>query len=201
MIGIRNKGFTLIELTVSVAVLLFVVVGAVAIFITVVQHQRVILAEQELLNQASFVLERMSKALRTAKREDGTGTVICLFQGYNYELTRPDSGIYTGIKFINQSDNNACQEFYLNTDRSVLMEVKNYGNSVDITSDKFQVNSIRFGINGGNGCHGASCVNGARDSDGIQPRVTIFLEIQTTGSNPIVKKIQTTVSQRDLNVP
>ena len=200
-----SKGFTLVELIVVMAVLLFVLGTAVSIFISLVQHQRIILSEQELLNQTSFVLERMSKALRAAKKEDPT-TAVCLvdssgvsYPGYNYLLTRPVKEVYTGIKFINQSDNNVCQEFYLdNSDiaNPVLKEIKNNSQPVALTSDRLMINAIRFSINGRNGSTG-----GITDDNNIQPRVTIFLDIQAKGgSNQSAKKIQTTISQRDLNI-
>ncbi len=169
MIKFSKKGFTLIELIVAMAVFLFIVGTAIGIFISIVQHQRVILSEQELLNQTSFVVERMSKALRVAKK-DLTGA--CLGSGYighNYLLTRPNifTGTYNGIKFINQSDNDACQEFYLYTDAAsgsggnnigdpttVLKELKNStddSQAVALTSDKLMINYLRFGINGDDG--------------------------------------------------
>ncbi len=208
MIEFSKKGFTLIELIVVIAVLLFVVGAAVGIFVSITQHQRKILSEQELLNQASYVLERMSKAIRVAKKEDSQ-TATCLvdsfgngYPGYNYLLTNPNvEGFYTGIKFINQSDNDACQEFYLDNDdpmNPVLKEKKDNGAEVAITSDKFMINSIRFSINGEDGSVQGEI--GAPGGNSIQPRVTIFLEIQTKGDiNQSVKKIQTTISQRDLN--
>lgn len=208
-----SNGFTLVELIVVMAVLLFVVGTAIGIFISIVQHQKVILSEQELLNQTSFVVERMSKALRVAKK-DSTGE--CLGSGYighNYLLTRPNisTGAYTGIKFINQSDNDACQEFYLYTDNSdpehtitVLKELKDSTNdsqAVALTSDRLMINSLRFGINGEDGSTTGSITDDNGDNN-IQSRITIFLDIQTSGGdNPSIEKIQTTISQRDLNVP
>jgi len=207
MTGINKKGFTLIELIVVVAVLLTILGTAIGIFISIVQHQRIILAEQELLNQISYVLEYTSKALRMAGK-DLTGDCLkddfgTMYPGYNYLLTRPVNGVYTGIKFINRSNNNACQEFYLdNTDpgNSVLKEIKNGlpATGVALTSDKFMINSIRFGINGDNGLTTGTI--GAAGDNGIQPRVTIYLDIQVKGDDGQVKKIQTTVSQRNLNV-
>ena|SRR3989344_9093087 len=203
----KSKGFTLVELIVVMAVLLFVVGTAVGIFISVVQHQGIILYEQELLNQASFVLERMSKALRVAKKESSPATCLIdsfgvSYPGYNYLLTRYISGVYTGIKFINQSDDNACQEFYLDNtdpDNPVLREIKDNGVEVAITSDKLMINSIRFGINGKTD-FGAGDTPAAPGDNDIQPRITIYLDIQTKGvNNQSVKKIQTTISQRDLN--
>jgi prepilin-type N-terminal cleavage/methylation domain-containing protein len=176
MIGTNKKGFTLIELIVAIALLLAILGTAIGIFVSIVQHQRIILAEQELLNQVSYVLEYMSKALRMAGKDltgdclkDNFGT---MYPGYNYLLTRPVNGVYTGIKFINRSDNDTCQEFYLdNTDpeNSVLKETKNGlpVTGVALTSDKFMINFIRFGINGNNGL--TTGIIGAAGDNSIQP--------------------------------
>ncbi|TSC54175.1 MAG: hypothetical protein LiPW30_745 [Parcubacteria group bacterium LiPW_30] len=204
----KAKGFTLIELIIVIAVLLFVVGTAIGIFISIVQHQRIILAEQELLNQVSYVLEHMSKALRMAGKDSPVSPVKCLkddlpgtneYPGNNYLLTHPFYSFYTGIKFINQSDNNICQEFYL--DNGVLKEKKSGlpAEGIALTSDKFYINSIKFGINGKNGSIVDSPVDGGNNF--IQPRITIYLDIQIKeDDSQSSKKIQTTISQRDLNV-
>ena len=204
-----NKGFTLIELIVVMAVFLIIIGTAVGIFISIVQHQRRIMSEQELLNQISYVVEYMSKAMRMAKTAENDD---CIPLGYIYFLTRPDNntGFYNGIKFINQSDNNACQEFYLDyivpdqpSSGFVLKEIKKYSSvdpddSIALTSDKIKINFIKFGINGYSGAVGETI--GASENDDSQPRITISLDVQIKGDNQPVKKIQTTVSQRNLNV-
>jgi prepilin-type N-terminal cleavage/methylation domain-containing protein len=203
-------GFTLIELIVSMAVFLIVIGVSITIFISIIQNQRKVLAEQELLNQISYVEEYMSKALRMAKRDEDGSCLGSDKDGYVYLLTRPDaeSGFYRGIKFINQSDNDSCQEFFLENLVSedvntplVLKELKD-SDAVPLTSEKLQINSMRFGINGGDGCYGAGCLDGAfyDETNPIQPRVTILLStnVLTTDKEP-VKIIQTTVSQRNLN--
>jgi len=214
MIGTKgkSKGFTLIELIVVMTVFFLVIGTAIGIFISIVQHQKRILSEQELLNQTSYVVEYMSKALRMAKKDDVGNCLVdeygTSYPGYIYLLTRPISGFYTDIKFLNQSDldalgNPVCQEFYLDSSGStpVLKETKN-GIPLDgtpLTSEKLNINSIRFGINGNNGCYGAGCVNGASKEDSSQPRITIILDVQVKAGSPAIK-IQTTVSQRNLNV-
>lgn len=205
----NNKGFTLIEVIVVIAVFMLIIGAAIGMFISIVKHQRSILAEQELLNQSSYAIESISKALRMARRddvgdciEDTSGNA-----GYNFILTHYDLVLqaYTGIKFINQSDTDslgreACQEFYLDAD-GVLKESKKYsvtdaGTPIAITSTKLEVNSLVFAINGD------KTLEGSRDIDGVQPRVTIFMDIGVLGENSqSIGKIQTTVSQRNLNVP
>lgn len=232
------KGFTLVELIVAMGVFLVVIGVAITIFISIIQNQRKVLAEQELLNQISYVEEYMSKALRMAKR-DGSGS--CLGsdkEGYIYSLTRPntESGFYRGIKFINQSDNDTCQEFFLDNlvpgdpnTPLVLKELKNSSNDSDavpLTSDNLEISFIRFGINGTIGCYGTgeNCPDGASKDDEVQPRVTILLKFAFSDGNIVgsgsctddsdcsgsnvcndgkcqpVRIIQTTVSQRNLNV-
>lgn len=201
----QNKfltGFTLIELIVVMAVFLFIIGAAISIFISIVRHQKIIIAEQELLNQTSYIMEYMSKALRMAKKAENSD---CIPSGYIYKLTERGSstGFYTGVKFINQIDGDACWEFYLdNTDPAnpVLKELKNSTNdsqAVALTSTNFKINSIRFGVNGRDGSTG---IDGAKGIDGVQPRITIYLDIKAQGDeNQPIKKIQTTVSQRNLN--
>jgi len=192
----NKNGFTLIELIVVMAVFLFVIGAAIGIFISIVQNQERILSQQELLSQMSYAEEIMSKAMRMAVKDDSTSDPngTCITAGKNYLLTPIDAidGVYTGIKFLDQSDlnpsglgNPACVEFYLDELRHVLVESKTYdgssGTPMDLTSSKFTVNKIRFVIN----------------EFGSQPKVTVFMNVQANGLSPMT--IQTTVSQRNLN--
>lgn len=224
----KQKGFTLIEVIVVMAVFLFVIGAAIIIFISIVQQQKRVLAEQQLLNQLSYAKEYMSKALRMAKAATTASDFTCLPPGYIYLLTRPyfdvDSGttIYRGVKFINQSDSSAlgtlvCQEFFLDDadpDRPVLKELKNNTNdfyAVGLTSNNMQMdvtNPIRFAINGqdgsvsGMGCTGNINECGATSDPGTpQPRISIILNVRIPSSGQeITRTVQTTVSQRNLNV-
>src|SRR3989339_453028 len=134
-----QKGFTLIELLVSMSVLLVISGISASLFVSAILEQRRILAKQGLYGQLSYALEYMSKAMRMAGR-DLTGD--CLGgQGRNYLLTRQDtfgSGEYLGIKFINQSDNNICQEFFLDNSSTpaILKVIKGSESPVALTSDK-----------------------------------------------------------------
>lgn len=206
----KYKGFTIIELLIGITLFMLVVGTAVSLFLSIVQHQRKILAQEQLLSQVSYAQERMSKALRMAK-EDTIGS--CIPAGYIYQLTRPDisSGLYRGIRFINQSAGNACQEFLLDNAVSgdagtplVLKELINSSillDAVPLTADNLEINSIRFGIDGADGCYGGgSCPDGSVAGSGIQPRVTVLLRLKVSGGEegPIMA-VQTTISQRNLN--
>jgi len=201
MIGIKTqKGFTLVEIIVVMSVFLFVIGAIFLVFISSVSQQRITMLKQVSINETSYVFEYMSKALRMAKR--ATLTDGCIPDGYIYQLTEDDDGVYLGIKFLNYLyETPLCDEFYLDKDTKILMEKKGTDAAVPLTSNKLKINSIRFGINGANGCYDTakpSCPNGAffSDIDKIQPRVTILLNFQIEDEQ---RTIQTTVSQRNLN--
>ncbi|MCX6721222.1 MAG: prepilin-type N-terminal cleavage/methylation domain-containing protein [Candidatus Staskawiczbacteria bacterium] len=212
----KNKGFTIVEMAVVMAIFLFVIGAAVSIFLSVVSHQKRILAQEQLLNQVSYALEYMSKGLRMARPELNYNCMVyedkdgiksdTVNGGFIYLLTRLDGGAYRGVKFLNQSDvingNPLCQEFFL--DNGVVKEIRNGSEPVAITSPSFVVNSMRISINGKDGTS-ASCVGqeyacGASDADFVQPRITIVFNISVPGDSEPERTFQTTVSQRNLNV-
>lgn len=188
-------GFTVVELALVIAVFLFIVGSTMGIFLSVIKNQRRILAEQQFLNQVSYVEEHVSKALRMAV-VDTEGS--CLSNpNYIYELPieRYDTNeqYFKGIKFINQTTG-ACQEFFLENldpgDFSTPLVLKEKiwddpnNPSVVITSSNMQINYVRFSING---CDGpGSCYATKPDSaPGIQPWVTMLLSIVVPGDSPI----------------
>ena len=225
-----QKGFTLIEMIVVIAVFLFIVGAALGIFISLVQNQKNVLARQQILNQVSYIEEYMSKALRMAKAENSEGCMTDSegdHSGFIYLLTRYDSSIpaYQGIKFLNQSDGNSCEEFYLS---GGILYAKNSNSNVlpsetALTSAGMHIKSIKFSVNGALNCSSGIYGCGASNSNFQQPRVAILLNVFMPNSNSTscttdsnctvggqkcdtavglcqpVQVFQTTVSQRNLN--
>jgi len=215
----NQKGFTLIELIVVMAVFMLIVGVAISIFIAIIQNQKRILSQGQLLDQISYTMEYMSKGLRMAKKDtsgsclvytDSNYNITETFPGYAYLYTRPNT-LYEGIKFINQSNNDACQEFYLDTENgnNVIKAKKidspysqiSDDSSTLLTSDEFNVDYFKISINGTTGLAGDE-IYGASEDDtpAQQPRITISTGFQVPGDNSLAElKIQTTVSQRNLN--
>ncbi|OGZ68364.1 MAG: hypothetical protein A3D44_01705 [Candidatus Staskawiczbacteria bacterium RIFCSPHIGHO2_02_FULL_42_22] len=191
-----QNGYSLIELVVVLAIFLIILTASINVLIAVVQDQKRTLENQELLNQSSYVMEYMSKALKSAV-QDPTGWCLGT-TGYVYLLTHCNNGTQeacNGIKFINQSDGNACQEFFLDDSVNILnpplREVKTGGYAKNLLSEKFKVKYGRFIINGDRALHVAST------NDLIQPRVSILLDVLNS-KNEAEKIIQTTVSLGNL---
>ncbi len=202
-VNCRQKGFSLIELVVVLAVFIVIITATINIFITVVKEQKRVLEGQELLSQTSYAEEYMAKALGAAVK-DTDGTCVCppgdvCASGNVYALTHCPNGTLEpcqGITFINSLDNNACQEFFLdysaNPTHPRLQERKNHGTPQDILSEKFIIKSGKFVLDGNKTLHVASA------DDLNQPKVTMLLDI-LTASNQSEKVIQNTVSQTSSN--
>jgi len=182
-VKIVNKGVTLIEMLVAVT-MFGIIVGAISgLFISGIRSQRRVLSTQELLDQTSYVMEYMGRALRMAKK-DLTGT--CIPVKTNYQTNPPTDN---WIKFIDY--NGICTEFFLDTANKQLKKTAG-GATLPLTSTKLQVNSFRISLSGAE----------QPPTDYLQPRVTIFLEVlgrEAAGSRPKIQ-IQTSISQRNLDV-
>lgn len=174
----KMRGFTIVELLVSIFVFSLVVGSSINIFFFSIKAQRRVLSTQQLVNQTSFLQEYMGRAIRQAAKELGDPTTCLTTRGDNYEITRSGAG----LKFINRDDE--CQEFFLTGGR-----IKEDLDSVEqfLTPDEFQVSALNFAI------------TGESQTDNLQPRVTLFMDIGTIGIKPesrVSIQTQTTISQR-----
>lgn len=179
----RKNAFTLIEIMVAVGIFAILLTTFTGFFVGAVQSQRKTLASQELIDNVSYNLEYMSRAIRMA-RKDLVGDCISIKN--NYEMTSQGRG----IKFKNYQGE--CQEFFWNDNDNRLYESKNGETALPLTPAGLEVLSFQFGPSDSWG-----------QGQETQPRVTLYLEIKGKGEKPELQpsiKIQTTISQRNLNV-
>lgn len=165
-------GITLIEILVAVAIFASVVTTASAIFVSALRAQRQSLAYQQLLDQTSYLMEYMSRAIRMAKKDmDGS----CIAAKLNYAF------VDQCLKFKNYQGE--CQQFCLDGLRlkEIKAGVQSYLTSPDLRVNSFSVTLI-----------------GQTQDDNLQPLVSIFLDIGGKEQSKI--RIQTSISQRDLDI-
>lgn len=193
-----QKGYTLIEILVAIGIFTTVIAVPTGFFVSSLKGQQRALNSQTLVDNVSYSLEYISRALRMAKKETNCtsktdpSTCVCLKNkgyGFNYETTQGGKG----IRFDNYQ--NVCQEIFWDTSDNQLKEIKDGGSPVALTSKKLQVLSFKIGT--------TTPDIWSQDND-KQARVTLFLEIQAKGpeafgSQPKIQ-IQTTISQRNLDV-
>jgi len=172
----RKNGVTLVEMLVVLLIFSLVIGILMSIFVSFIKAQRYILASQQIMDQASYVVEYMGRAIRMAKKDENGD---CIDSNKNYLLT-PDNH----LKFKNYKGD--CEEFYLENEK--IYQEKGDQGKIQLTSSKFKVTKLKFIVMGDN------------PGDTYQPRVTILLEMEAKDIKPVPKiKIQTTVSQRDLD--
>lgn len=189
----KCRGVTLIELLVAVAIFSIFIAAIFGLLISSLQVQRRILASQELLSQASYAVEYMGRALRMAVKDGTGGCLTSVGQKHNYET---DGGRIRFLKFDTAINTDICQElFFLN---DTLYEKKsndktaNFSTALPLTSANIKVISFKINISG----------DDPNENPNLQPRVTIFLELESKTKSmgqPRVK-VQTSVSQRNLDV-
>jgi type II secretory pathway pseudopilin PulG len=189
-----NKSYTLIEVLVAVSIFTIVIAAPTGFLVGSLKGQQKTLSSQKLLDNTSYTLEYISRALRMAKKElncsdiTNPATCSCLTtRGYGCNYENPNGDIST-VRFINYKEE--CQEFFLEGDR--LKESKD-GIENYLTSEDLEITSLKFRL------------SGESQSDFDQPRLTLFLEMkggkgQMPELRPLIK-IQTTISQRNLDVP
>lgn len=173
-----SKAFTLIEILISIFIFSLVMVVSAGIFISAFRAQRNAFEQALLFNQMSYAIEYMSRALRMAKKDlDGS----CITSKMNYEISR----FGAGIKFKNYKGE--CQEFYLEADHLKEMRA---GLVADLSSDDLKINTLRFGL-----------ADSWDQEDFLQPRTTFFIEASSKQKPNLKLTLQTTISQRNLDVP
>lgn len=175
----KNKAFTLIEMLVAVTIFTLVVGSTAGLFIAGIRSQARALVSQKLLDETGFVMEKMSRALRVAKK-DTAGT--CISTNFNYQ----NLGGIASITFINSQG--VCQEFRLNTGTGQLEEYRGGSLFGVLTSNNLEVSSLIFDL------------SGESQADNLQPRVTILLKIKNANAAKPEMTIQTTISQRNLDI-
>jgi len=176
-------GFSIIEMLVAVTIFTLVVGSATGLFVSAIRSQAKILATQKLLDEASYVMEYMGRYLRMAKKD--TGPTCLNTAGNNYENP---GGSPTMIRFINYRDE--CQAWEFSVER--LSEDKDGGFVGWLTSEDLKVTSFEA-ID--------SIPTGSwSETDSYQPRVTLSLTIQKKPEGKPQIEIQTTISQRDLDL-
>ena len=185
-----KNGYTLIEVLVAVGIFTIIIAAPTGFFVGSLKGQLKALASQKLLDNTSYCLEYISRSLRMAKK-DLTGA--CVERGSNYE--NPAKNI-SRIRFLNYQG--YCQEFSLSGGQLGKRESpneseENLGEFLPLTSDDLEIISLKFQL------------SGQSQDDTDQPRVTLFLKIKgAKGQKPELRpeiNIQTTISQRDLDVP
>lgn len=161
-----NKGFTLVELLVSIAIFSIVLIVVLGSIITIIDTNRKARSLTVVMNDLNLVLESMTRTIKT-------GTEL--------------SGDIDSVSVTNQSGDSVT---YYVENGSIFRQVGG-DSGIAITSSELNIQNAEFNIYDGD--------IGDEDS---QPRVLILVEGEAQAGPRISSsfKIQTTVSQRNLDI-
>ncbi len=178
-----NKGFTLVELLIAVTVFTAISTTAFGIMASLIHKQERVMNMHTLTENSSYALEYIQRAVRMAQKDDGG----CITSGENYA----HSGGNSTIQFLDYES--FCHRFSLSSGQiqetiSTDDTAGNLGSATAFTSDKIDVTSLVFNLNGESG------------ADSIQPRVTIEFEANSKYFSDVQINIQSTASQRNLDL-
>ena len=121
----NSRGFTLIELLVAVAVFSTMVTVVSTIFISSVGSQRKNVGQQDVLDNARYILESMGRTIRQSSIITGDGS------GQTLTLSHPTKG--TIIYDLNNNQ---------------IIESLNPGSALALSSSNVYVSRLNFGVSG-----------------------------------------------------
>lgn len=183
----QDLGFTLIEVVVAVTIFTLVVVVASGSIISAVRAQKKAFEGGQMVNQLSYALEYMSRALRMTKKDLTGECLTAAGPKFNYQT---DASRQT-VRFVNFRGN--CQEFLLDGGQikerlSSNNSASNFGLPSPLTSNDINIEEFEV------------ILVGQGQDDLQQPIVTFrFKVLPIAGGGPIFN-IQTTISQRNIDV-
>lgn len=180
----ESRGFTLVETLVALTI--FALVGGLGVnfLLSGLSAQRQALESQGAMDEISFVMEYMARALREARKDLGNPLECLDVAGNNYEAP------VGRVRFLDKGG--VCRDFYLNTGDHRLYELRKVGVVVlgdeALTSDNLEVTKFLVAL------------RGRSQTDNEQPRVTLALEVKIIGKPDKLIQVETTLSQRRLDI-
>jgi prepilin-type N-terminal cleavage/methylation domain-containing protein len=197
----KNKGFTLIEMLVSLSLFTIVITIAVGAFLSLIGASKGVQSEQSVITTLTFVLDSMTREIRTganyycAGRSTLTGTPAAT-------STTQDCGTYTatdrGLSFIEAgssvtsgaSNKRIAYYFDSSSASKTIMRRVGSGTPQSIVSEGITITNAQFFVTGTDRL--------GTGTNTVQPTVTIILEARDeTGATT---SLQTTVTQRELDI-
>jgi type II secretory pathway pseudopilin PulG len=192
-----QKGTTLLELVVAVAIFIVVMTAAMNIFSMIVEGQRSALAAQTIQDNMRFAMEVMSKELRMAKNvsEDsscnganGWGAGInATNRVYNINVQ--------GDRLYFKNKNDECVTYWLDVPSGQLQIIRKkvgvYTKQGSTTPDELLVSNLKFFVND-------ETITRDPLLPGIQPLVMLTMRVEAKGKtlHRQIVQLETSISSR-----
>lgn len=205
-----KRGFTLIEILVSVAIFSVVMVIALGALLSVSAGERKGETIKSVVNNLDFALESMSRTIRTGQYYHCNTTNV----PGSGELTPQDCAASPGSSFFVFKSNDGTNPYvaYCLTDSSIwrtqsanlagLSTTCGSGSYYQMTAPEVRITNLTFYVNGSltYPSGGSSTCGSPSGGDCIQPKVVIavtgYVALSDVGSTTSAFNVQTTITQR-----
>lgn len=177
---INSRGFTLVEMLVTVGVFAIVSVVTSSIFINVNNLQQQTGNLQRLQNEGRYLLEKMAKEIRG--RELSYGSV-----GF------ANGGLTSSLDFKVDELGDSMSIRFDNENKKILISVNEVEETLN--SDQVEIKDLKFKVSPQSDPYSQA----ATSSEAMQPRVTIYMKISNKGVPERYLKnleLQTTISSK-----
>ncbi len=185
-ITMSNKGFTLIEVMVSVSIFSIVMLVATGSVFSIVEANKKTHSLKSVMTNLNFALESMARDMRVGLKYSCNGVGDCAAGGtsFIYKANRSVDG--NGSYDV--SDSNDRIEYTLSAGHLMKRIYGAGASAYAITADEITISSLKF------------YSTGTAASDGKQPKVVMTIRgYAGVGKTRSDFNIQTTVSQRSID--
>lgn len=197
---IQNQGFTLIEMIVSLGIFSIVVTTAVGAMLILISTNQQLQSEQNVMTNLSFALDTMTREIRTGYNYYCTSNTaqINFHENIGAAVNDCDSGregntkqgvsFYEGGKSLTGASSATRIIYYYDAGTESIYRKIGGDSAQAIVSSGLAITDAQF------------YVTGTTLGDTEQPTVTIYLEAQDVNDDSKTYYLQTTVTQRILDI-
>jgi len=174
----HSKGISLVEVIVSTALFVVILLSMTDIFRLILNSQREAIATQNVQENLKYFFEVISKEVRMAKRAGGG----CAHLPANKRFA-VSTNVYGDILYL-KNYHDQCVAYYLSDDNGVIrFKVERGLDSAFLSPAKININDLRFIVH---------------EDDNNQAYVSINLSAESLGreANISEMRVQTTISSR-----
>ncbi len=182
--GETTRGFTLLELIVSIGLFMVVVTIAMSAYLSLISLNRKAQATNDVVSNLSFVIESMSRSIRTGTAYSCNGGTNCWPNGLNTFSFTDENGQRVTYR-LNGGANPSVGSCLGNG-------VCDDSTAQVLTDPRINVTNLKF------------YTQGVGNNDGLQPRVLFTVTGIITpevGATPVSFTIESSATQRLIEIP